>query len=652
MELIWQDFPHLVIVAPTQTAVQVLSPLATNTGQCLWCPGSIQDEVKNLSHIKIYQTDLKTHLQAIWQEAQVIVLCMAAGAVVRMIAPLLQNKSSDPAVIVVDAMGKYVISLIGGHQGKADQLTEAIAHLLGAEPVLTGMASSLGLPAVDIIGNPFGWQKGQGDWTAVSGAIARGEKVAVCQTVGNRIWQNHLSANHTFDFIDQPSNQNQSEYKAQVMIDWREPSGKSSLPQVYWHPKVLWIGIGCERGTSQILIDHAINQIFSEYHLAEGAIAGIATIDLKADEVGILEVCQRRNLPLRTFTANLLKLVPVPTPSTNVEAEVGTPSVAEAAAILASDFSFNHGLIRDNLDNFDKHQTEQALDSQYLEKLSDNLLVKKQIFRQPEQAGAVTIAVAIAPLEYTARKGKLILVGTGPGDLSQITPAAKAAINQADVLIGYNLYIDLITSLLRPGQIVERTPITQEKSRAERAIALANWGLTVVVVSSGDSGIYGMAGLVLETLQEQGWNGQTPALQVLPGISALQSAASKVGAPLMHDFCAISLSDLLTPWSLIIKRLEASAQADFVTAIYNPKSQQRTTQLTEAQKIFLQYRSPHTPVAIVHSAYRNDEKITLTTLEKLLDIEIDMLTVIIIGNQSTRIYENWMITPRGYLGFQ
>jgi cobalt-precorrin 5A hydrolase/precorrin-3B C17-methyltransferase len=649
MELIWQDFPHLVIVAPTQTAVKVLSPLATNTGQSIWCPVSMQDQIKTLSHIQIYQTDLKTHLQAVWQEAQVIVVCMAAGAVVRMIAPLLQDKSSDPAVIVVDAMGKYVISLIGGHQAKADQLTEAIAHLLGAEPVLTGMASSLGLPAVDIIGNPFGWQKGKGDWTAVSGAIARGEKVAVCQTAGNRIWQNHLLPNHTFDFIDQPIDQEQSEYTVQVMIDWQEPSVKSDLPQVYWHPKVLWIGIGCERGTSQILIDYAIDQIFTEYHLATGAIAGMATIDLKADEVGILEVCAKQNLPLRTFSAELLKLIPVPSPSHTVEAEVGTPSVAEAAAILASDFSFHHGLIRDNLD---QHDTEQVLDSQYLENLSHNLLVKKQIFRQPEQAGAVTIAVAIAPLEYTGKRGKLILVGTGPGDLSQITPAAKTAINQADVVIGYNLYIDLITSLLRPGQIVERTPITQEKSRAQRAIALANWGLTVVVVSSGDSGIYGMAGLVLETLKEQGWNGQTPALQVLPGISALQSAASKVGAPLMHDFCAISLSDLLTPWSVIIKRLEASAQADFVTAIYNPKSQQRTTQLTDAQKIFLQYRSPNTPVAIVHSAYRTDEKITLTTLEKLLETEIDMLTVIIIGNQSTRIYENWMITPRGYLGFQ
>jgi cobalt-precorrin 5A hydrolase/precorrin-3B C17-methyltransferase len=240
-------------------------------------------------------------------------------------------------------------------------------------------------------------------------------------------------------------------------------------------------------------------------------------------------------------------------------------------------------------------------------------------------------------------------VGIGPGSLEQITPAAKVAIAQADAIIGYSLYIDLIKPITRSGQIIESLPITRERQRAQRAIKLAQWGLTVAVISSGDCGIYGMAGLVLEELQAWGWDGNLPSVQVFPGITALQAAAARVGAPLMHDFCAISLSDLLTPWQVIEKRLEVAAIGDFVTAIYNPRSQTRIQQIGVAQQIFLQHRNPNTPVAIMRSVYRQDEAIELTTLEKMLEAPIDMLTVILIGNSSTRNYVNWMITPRGYL---
>ncbi|WP_246844156.1 precorrin-3B C(17)-methyltransferase, partial [Hydrocoleum sp. CS-953] len=283
-------------------------------------------------------------------------------------------------------------------------------------------------------------------------------------------------------------------------------------------------------------------------------------------------------------------------------------------------------------------------------KLSTNLLVSKQIFRLEGEPGAMTIAVALAEKEYTGRTGKLLLIGTGPGQLDQMTSAAQTAVSYADVVIGYSLYIDLIQPLFNPGQIVEKMPITQERQRGEKAIELAYFGLTVAVVSSGDCGIYGMAGLVLEQLQAKGWDGKTPAVEIFPGVSALQSAASRVGAPLMHDFCAISLSDLLTPWEVIEKRLNAAAMADFVVAIYNPKSQNRTEQLVKAVNIFLEHRQPETPVAIVRSAYRENEEITLTSLDKLLEVSVDMLTVILIGNQSTGTYNNWIITPRGYLG--
>lgn len=272
------------------------------------------------------------------------------------------------------------------------------------------------------------------------------------------------------------------------------------------------------------------------------------------------------------------------------------------------------------------------------------MLVSKQIIEN-----SVNVAIAQSEREYIDRIGQLWLIGTGPGSIDQITPAAKTAINGADIIVGYSLYIELIRPLLRPGQIIEALPITQEKERAKRAIEFANWGLTVAVVSSGDCGIYGMAGLVLEMLQSQGWDGKTPKVEVFPGITALQAAAARVGAPLMHDFCAISLSDLLTPWEVIEKRLESAASGDFVTAIYNPRSKARRQQIITAQAIFMKYREPQTPVAIVRCAYRTEEEITLTTLEKMLQFPIDMITIILIGNSKTFTYSDCMITPRGYI---
>jgi cobalt-precorrin 5A hydrolase/precorrin-3B C17-methyltransferase len=394
----------------------------------------------------------------------------------------------------------------------------------------------------------------------------------------------------------------------------------------------------------------AVEEVFKQYQLAEGAIATIATIDIKADEVGLVEFCRSKNLPLQTFTADELRSVAVPNPSVVVEREVGTPSVAEAAALLShaeaqrrrgeEDVETSHGASGGGEDVETSHGA------------SGGLIVSKQVVRVPGEGGAVTVAVVLGEREYVGGCGQIFLVGTGPGSLSQMTPAAQMAVSGADAVIGYGLYIDLIAPILRPGQVVEALPITQERQRALRAIELAEWGLRVAVVSSGDCGIYGMAGLVLEELQNCGWDGKAPSIEVFPGITALQAAAARVGTPLMHDFCAISLSDLLTPWEVIEKRLEAAAVGDFVTALYNPRSQTRTEQLATARDIFLKYRDGNTPVALVRSAYREDEQITLTTLEQLLPASVDMLTTVLIGNQSTRTYGGWMITPRGYLGFE
>uniref|UniRef100_A0A0C1QWP0 Precorrin-3 methylase n=1 Tax=Tolypothrix bouteillei VB521301 TaxID=1479485 RepID=A0A0C1QWP0_9CYAN len=609
----------MAAIATTPTGVKKLQTLSQIDSVNIWVPESLAD----MPGTQVYTGSLKQHIANLWQTHRAFIFCLATGAVVRLIAPLLRHKSTDPAVITLDEAGRFVISLCGGHQGGGDKLAQLIALQLNATPVLSGASASLGLPAVDTLGVPFGWKRGEGDWTGVSASVARGERVQVIQETGSTLWQTAFSTQPSaFIFQEDPS------ATAKIWITSKLPH-TSPIPQIHWYPRVLWIGIGCERGTSEQLLETAIQQVFQQHQLAESAIAGIATIDIKSDEVGLVKLCQKRNLPLKTFSSDILSKISVPNPSQVVEKEVGTPSVAEAAALCAAQ--------------------------------SQTLLIAKQIFKpsltpllphsSPPLQGAVTIAIAQAEKEYIGRTGELLLIGTGPGQINQMTPAAQAAVTSADAIIGYSLYVDLIHPILRPGQIVEALPITKERQRAQRAIELANWGLQVAVISSGDCGIYGMAGLVLEELQTQDWDGKTPKIQIFPGITAMQAAASRVGTPLMHDFCAISLSDLLTPWEMIEKRLEAAAVADFVTALYNPRSQTRIQQLVTAREIFLKYRNSDTPVAVVRSAYREDEQITLTTLDKLLDVSIDMLTTVLIGNSNTRFHANWMVTPRGYLGF-
>jgi cobalt-precorrin 5A hydrolase / precorrin-3B C17-methyltransferase len=617
LQSLLQSHSPLAAIATTPRTAQLLAPLCSQLGATLWVPPSLVE----LQLGEVYDSPLATHLRNLWSAQRGIIFGLAAGAVVRLIAPLLTDKTQDPGVVVIDPGGNYVISLCGGHMGGGDDLAIYLAQLLGATPILTGAAVAEGLPSLDCMGNAFGWQRGQGDWNAVSAAIAHGKSITVFQSAGTSLWQKGLSAHHPF--------QNAAHTEvAQVVIATTKPSS-STIEQVYWHPRVLWVGIGCERGTAQSLIAEAIQQTMLQHDLAMEAIAGVATLDLKEDEPGLLEFCHITNLPLTCFSAVELQNITVPNPSSVVEAAVGTPSVAEAAALAAA----------------------QQVGIELLPQ-PPALKVPKQVFRKVGEPGAVTVAISQAELEWTGRTGQLYLIGSGPGALEQMTPAALVAATQADVVIGYSLYLELLQSRFRPGQIIEPSPITQERQRAQRAIALAKWGLTVAVISSGDAGIYGMAGLVLEELQAQGWDGKTPAVQIFPGVSALQAAASRVGTPLMHDFCAISLSDHLTPWEVIEKRLEAAAQADFVTAFYNPRSQVRVEQILKAQQIFLKYRNPQTPVALVRAAYRPDEEIQLTTLEKLNDAAIDMLTTVLIGNATTRIFQAWMITPRGYLGFE
>lgn len=246
-------------------------------------------------------------------------------------------------------------------------------------------------------------------------------------------------------------------------------------------------------------------------------------------------------------------------------------------------------------------------------------------------------------------KGQLYVVGIGPGSGAHLTPAALDAISKAELIVGYFTYIQLVKHLINGKQVV-KTGMTEEIGRARSAVEFAKTGKTVALISSGDAGVYGMAGLVFEVLKDMGWKrGDSPGFHLIPGITAINSCASLVGAPLGHDFCSISLSDLLTPWPTIEKRIEAAASADFVIGLYNPKSGRRTQQIVIARQIIRKYRGGTTPVALVKSAYRSLQKVIISDLTHFLDYEIGMLTTVIVGSSNSFMYEGYMVTPRGYI---
>ncbi len=247
-----------------------------------------------------------------------------------------------------------------------------------------------------------------------------------------------------------------------------------------------------------------------------------------------------------------------------------------------------------------------------------------------------------------AKTGKIMLVGLGPGAVEHMTGRARAAIAEADTIIGYVTYVRLVADLIDGKEVIKKS-MTEELDRAIEALDRARQGKKVALISSGDAGVYGMAGPTFEVLFQAGWTPDSDIeVEIVPGASALNTCAALVGAPLTHDFCAISLSDLLTPWPTIARRLDAVAYADFVVALYNPKSGRRTRQIQEAQRIFLRHRDPKTPVAIVKSAFRPKQRLEFTTLEKMAEADIGMLSTVLIGNSNTFIRDGLMVTPRGY----
>jgi len=545
--------------------------------------------------------DLQRLLASEWPRSRAFVAVGSCGAITRLIAPLLHGKDTDPAVVVADGQGRFAIPLLGGHGAGAEALAIAVAALLGGEAVLTGAGTSQGLLPLDSFGTKWGWRRGPGPWDALMKSAARGEAMQLEHQSGNDRW---------LQLGGLPRSGGSGE---------RLSVGVERSNHCRWHPPGLWVGMGCERNTSLPLLERSLREALAAQGLAIEAVAGLASADRKADEPALLQLAEQHGWPLRCFSSSALQVVEVPNPSPVVEAELGTASVAEAAALLACG---PNAILR----------------------------VEKHIERAaPGEQGAATAAIAQAAKQWAPQRGTLHLIGSGPGSLSLLTPDARAALAESSIWVGYGLYLDLLEPLRRPDQLRSDGQLTQERERCREALELACQGITVALVSSGDSGIYGMAGLALEQWMALAEHNR-PAFQVHPGLSALQLAAARAGAPLMHDFCTVSLSDRLTPWEVIEQRLKAAADGDFVVALYNPRSKGRDWQLGRAQELLLAQRPETTPVVVARQLGRPEEVVRLHTLGALPIEQIDMLTLVLIGNSSSRVEGGRMVTPRGYPG--
>ena len=407
----------------------------------------------------------------------------------------------------------------------------------------------------------------------------------------------------------------------------------------------LVLGLGCDRGTAFATLQEAVSQALHQIGAQVGDVVALASIDLKADEPCLHALAQQWGCTIHFYPAAVLAPVPVPNPSATVLRYTGTPSVSEAAALLAAGTAGQPAPIHALC--LEKHKWRGA-DGKNATVSIARLHPSMSLPMPPESHSSMTTSPTPDTTTAPATVGKIMLVGIGPGSAAHMTARAREAIIEADTVIGYVTYIKLVADLL-DGKEVIRKSMTEELDRAVTALEAARQGKKVALISSGDAGVYGMAGPTYEVLFQAGWTPDDPVqVEIIPGASALNSCAALVGAPLTHDFCAISLSDLLTPWPTIARRLDAVAMADFVVALYNPKSGRRTRQIVEAQRLFLRHRRPDTPVAIVKSAYRRRESIVFTTLDQMAEADIGMLSTVLIGNSNTVVRHGLMVTPRGY----
>ncbi|KGF91333.1 MULTISPECIES: precorrin-3B C(17)-methyltransferase [Prochlorococcus] len=548
-----------------------------------------------------------------WENLDLIIFIGSIGASIRLINSFLTTKDKDPGVIVIDKKGSKIIPIIGSHQSNTQNIAFQISNLFGGKIIETNNSNDQNNLNIDSFGKQWGWKRSgeSKDWSKLVIQQANNEEIFCKQLSGNILWRNSESSRHIKYLVETDPYLESSTFDISVYTHHKKT----------WHPSTLWVGIGCERNTSKELIANSLNKFFKSSYLSQHSIAGFATIDIKKDEKGILELAEENNVPVKFFSKEDLSKVIVPNPSNVVQKEIGTSSVAEASCLLAAG--------------------EES-----------KLLQEKRIFKNEDlstiKSGAVTIAIAESKNQYYPANGEIHIIGSGPGDISFLTNNARKALSKCTVWIGYKMYLDLIEPLKRSDQVLIESKLTEEKKRCNKAIKLAEQGIKVALISSGESGFYGMAGLLLELLQKIKKE-YRPYFEVHPGISSVQLAAALSGAPLINDFCSISLSNKLTPWSLIEKRIEGALLGDFVIVFFNPQSTERNWQLKSATDLCLKFRQGDTPVLIARQVGRENQSKKFFTLKTIPFKEIDMLSIIIIGNSQTTLMDEIFLTSRGYL---
>ena len=527
-------------------------------------------------------------LPDMWPRLDAAVFFLATGATVRLIAPLLADKRTDPGVVCVDEACRFAIALTGGHEGGANALAARVGTLLGAQAVITTASDATGTTGMD-------------ELAAALDAIVDGDAAAAGRALldGTAVIENPLG--FPLPPLPPPAPEGHpAATRSGLRIVVSDRVGTGAVRVV---PRTLVVGIGSARGVPAAAVAAALRRIGTEHGLDLRAVRAYASVELKADEAGILAAIAPA--ALRTYPAAVLAEVAVPNPSEVVRAEVGTPSVAEAAALHAA------------------------------AELSGGAPVELAV----EKIKGENVTVAAARIRP---RGRLAIVGLGPGAADLRVPRAEAELRRASVVVGLDQYVEQVRHLLRPGTEVRASGLGDEEQRAADAVALAAKGRAVALIGSGDAGVYAMAS---PALQQAGADIEVVGV---PGVTAALAAAALLGAPLGHDHVLISLSDLHTPWPMIEKRIAAAAEADLVTCFYNPRSRDRHWQLGAALGAFRAHRPPTTPVGAVRQAGRPGQRVWTAPLADFDPAEVDMLTTVVVGSSATRMVAGRMVTPRGY----
>lgn len=573
-----------------------------------------------------------------------LVFVGATGIAVRAIAPLVRDKMSDPAVVSVDERGGFVVPLLSGHVGGANDLARAIARITGGQAVISTATDVNGTFAVDA------WAQEQGLVIVerqlakeVSARLLAGDPVGLASDLPV---EGTLPAGLVA--TDGPEGQGSDASDLPLGICIGFDGEKAPFPRtLHLLPRAACLGVGCRRGLDPAVLAQRVRASLAGAGVDPACVARLATIDLKADEPAIVSLAQGQGWDLATFSAEDLAALPGDfTGSDFVLRTVGVDNVCERAAVAAAG---GGRLLRGK---------EAGEGATVAIALADPGLAWPREAGEGEPAGdgregasdpdSCAESGKAADSAPSAGSGGLWVVGLGPGAADDLTLRARKALLAADLLVGYPVYVDLVRDLL-PDTPALTTPMRGEVQRCRMALEEAAQGRRVALVCSGDPGIYGMAGLCLELEDQARAEGRDPVpIEVIPGVTAANGGAAVLGAPLTCDFAVISLSDLLTPRDLIRRRLEAAAQADLVVVLYNPSSRKRADYLRRACDVILAHRPAQTPCGIVRNIGREGQSWEVMTLADLREAPVDMFTTVFVGNAVTRLVGGRMVTVRGY----